>query len=415
MLEVVGAVLLGLAGGLLIKATFRAHAHEWPAHYSDVAQVVDSASSKNIWAYLLFRIVPVFLVSLLLLGIAGAWSLPGIVVLCAFLAVHLLTTTLSPAIWVDVVRQRKGIRLRRVMVHATTAVVLAGVTFVAYSVQSQAPFLAPDAEQLKDGFWVSVLVGIGFALYRQTVKFRDQAVKSNRDKNLQKIGSDNVKAVDLRSAQYQTSPRWILAILATESINRPKWWRVLERFWSYFQKRGTYGIAQVLSDTPLTDEQSIEILCKNYQGFYPPESTDPEYDLNLAIALAKHNPGTRFIKLAKQIYDDFDVECFSRSAEIEKVNNLPILCLESSEVSVAGVKLRFSASACVDHLAVRLADDSEFVVQASVDGRGLFGRSTVEADLTGPVELPVTVVAFDSDKENLASLKLENSWDVFRL
>lgn len=49
----------------------------------------------------------------------------------------------------------------------------------------------------------------------------------------------------------------VMAVACVENMNRPKWFRVMEKLKSYILPKGTYGIMQIYSDKWLSDQESI--------------------------------------------------------------------------------------------------------------------------------------------------------------
>lgn len=54
----------------------------------------------------------------------------------------------------------------------------------------------------------------------------------------------------------------ITGIAIIENMNRPTWFRFIEKFFSAFKKNGTYGLMQVHSQKLLSDTKSIQRACK---------------------------------------------------------------------------------------------------------------------------------------------------------
>ena len=96
--------------------------------------------------------------------------------------------------------------------------------------------------------------------------------------------------------------RLFAALMLTENLQRPFWIRRLERLKGLFVKSGTYGVMQVSSERPLTDEESItraaERLASRHirlvDGY-------PDYG-NLRQVLRGYNPGPIFIAMASEAY-----------------------------------------------------------------------------------------------------------------
>ena len=64
-----------------------------------------------------------------------------------------------------------------------------------------------------------------------------------------------------------TDPDLVSAVMAVENLQRPSWFRSLERWKGRIWPRGTYGIMQVASSRPLSDHESIvKALAERFAG-----------------------------------------------------------------------------------------------------------------------------------------------------
>ena len=100
--------------------------------------------------------------------------------------------------------------------------------------------------------------------------------------------------------------------MITESIQRPKWFRRLERILGLIYRRGTYGIMQVRNDRPIGDKQSIDIAIRNHLN----ESgnivdSEGNYDFELLEQYIRaYNPSIAFINQASQIAKELYIEYY---------------------------------------------------------------------------------------------------------
>lgn len=409
MSTVVSALLIGFVGGVLLKTTFKAYAHQWPANYADVTDVTDAGSSRSVGVYFMFRIVPVVLASILMLGVASAVGASPLWTLGAFLLVHLVTTTFSPTIWIDIRHQPLHVRSRRILVHLATFALLCVATFAPYIVRQFAPVIVPDPKELKEGFWTAVLVGVVFAIYRKATTFQEEMANAGEPEYLRRVSAKNRKHVRNFAEKYRTSPRFIMSIVGAESINRPKLWRSIERVWGIFHKPGTYGIAQVFAEKPLSDEESIIELCKCHEGFLPSRFEDADKDIILRLQFRQHNRGSRFVEFATTIYNAIARDNLLESSCTDSSNDLAMMSILPVELQDDCIDLQVNLSQEVDHVVMSLAEGGLVRERAKISDTDWLGRSQVNFRIPQPIRMPLTLRAYDCDGLELDELEIAHS------
>ena len=87
-----------------------------------------------------------------------------------------------------------------------------------------------------------------------------QVIKQSAEKIDPKLFS----LIEKISKKYKADSTLVKAVCIAEDIERPKWFRNLERLVSFIKKRGTYGIMQVKADKFVSDEESIEIAIREF-------------------------------------------------------------------------------------------------------------------------------------------------------
>ncbi|WP_404290590.1 hypothetical protein [Glutamicibacter arilaitensis] len=405
----IDAVLLGVIAGVLLKPVFRAYAVEWPAQYSDVSSVVDSASSRNYRVYLAFRFVPVLLTSALVVGIAEAFDLNTSWAVLALIGVHLVLTSLSPGIWRDVVRQTAGIRLRRSLIHIMSAMLIALAAFIPLWLRKYREIWVPSVEQLKEAFWASLIIGLVFLVYRRLTEFSKDESTADVSGNLKRINAANEKEVMFWSHRYSTSPRFVMSVVAAESINRPRILRMLERLVGIVFRSGSYGIAQMQSKRPVSDSESIRLLCKQYSEFFPSQLGDDFKDINLRMKFAEHNVGSKFVNLALSIYDSFGQGDFYGSRDVDYENDLPVVKLSGSELTKQGLKVKISVSADVSSVQVNSGPNEILLVQ---EGHQWLNRRVFTFNLMYPITEPIVIEAHSESHDNTVRLEVDSGWTL---
>jgi len=121
---------------------------------------------------------------------------------------------------------------------------------------------------------------------------------------LDDLGESLQKKIRTEAQANDASVEFIEAIVLTECIQRPKWIRRAENLKGRFVKPGSYGVAQISSSSPISDEESIEEICKIYAGYYPARNEAGDYNRTLLqVALESHNPDPIFVNQATEILE----------------------------------------------------------------------------------------------------------------
>lgn len=136
--------------------------------------------------------------------------------------------------------------------------------------------IAPSVEGLIDNLWSSLFVALLVLLYLRATnmgaKYQDQAAQDTAISNYVfnayiKIRDQYGKVIEEACRKYVCSRQILYAILIYENMNRSPFFRKAENWLvRTFRLRLTVGIAQVRSDKPLTDEDSIFRAAKVLSG-----------------------------------------------------------------------------------------------------------------------------------------------------
>lgn len=135
-----------------------------------------------------------------------------------------------------------------------------------------------SVESFIDGLWSTLICAIVAVLFFETLRFdpeekgKEYLAKTGMEvkvinKQFELMQNSFGTVISKNAELYKTSVGLLYAILIYEDLNRPKQVRKLENWIvRLFHVRLTVGIAQVLSDVPLTDEQSIEVASEILKG-----------------------------------------------------------------------------------------------------------------------------------------------------
>lgn len=306
------SVGIGIFGAALLYLVFRLLKSSWPTSYSDMKNVVDSALRRNAWVYVMLRFGPMYVVSVLVASLCGAAGGQVLVGLGTCASLHLAMTNFHPRI-MRRIRSRSRNQLRYLVAFLSSIVFVLGATVVAFFTWHFWLPVLPDPDELVQSVWTSLFVGVVVIFIRSVGVFSDDA-ESRVTRAKQDLGDDLWQVIELEARQNDVSPDFIRAVVLTECIQRPGWIRKMERTKGIVFRSGTYGVAQVFAERPISDEESIRRLCRNHAGYYPAPNADQRLNRTLLGArFEMHNPDPVFVEQALEFFDVSAGEIYKNS------------------------------------------------------------------------------------------------------
>jgi len=154
-------------------------------------------------------------------------------------------------------------------------------------------WLIPQPQEFVSAAWTALFVVVlsTAVLKVMSQKLSPEDLLGHAQKD---IGEELWTEIRSISAKYSCDPAFIRAIVAGEVLQRPRWLRSIEKIKGIVFRRKSYGVAQVSSDSPLSDKESIIRLCQNYAGYYPKaELADHE---RIRAKVEMHNLDDEFTK-----------------------------------------------------------------------------------------------------------------------
>lgn len=302
MTSILASFGIGIFGSLLLYLIFRLLKSDWPTNYSDMKNVVDSASQRNAWVYVLMRFVPMYVVSVLVASLAESAGGQTVFTLATCTILHIFLTNFRPQIMRRAFsasrnRPRYLVAFCSSLASILLAAILAAITWPYWIA------ILPNPDELVQVIWTSLFVGLVVILLRSVGTFEDSLAKRVA-RAKQDLGEDLQRVIQLEARENEVSVEFIQAIILTECIQRPRWIRRMERVKGLVSGPGTYGVAQVTSPEPISDELSIKMLCGKHAGYYPAGHESHGYNRTLLrVRLESHNPAPVFIDQATEIFD----------------------------------------------------------------------------------------------------------------
>jgi hypothetical protein len=299
-------LICGLAGALFLAAFYRSVRLRWPETYSGMRRPIDSYVSERPSRYLAFRAVPVYVVAVFvsvtttrLHGHAAA----GVAFLGLLHVSHTsgrgmvrLYRASGPA------QGRRNVAFYYVGSMAIVALACLGAASTAHHLAATIP--APA--ELSGAAWTGIFAAV-LAVSLQSLSAEDVSIAALLARARADVGDRLWTLTRELAWQHHTDADLLTAIVASEALQRPRWLRRGERLRGRFPflRRGSYGVAQITSSRPLTDEDSVSLLAQAFDGYLPQRGAGG-YLLpkRLEARLEQHNSSEAFINQVKSIYGE---------------------------------------------------------------------------------------------------------------
>lgn len=400
--------LIGMISAVALKAFFVSVQSSWPTSYSDITTVAASRRRRNASIYLLSRGIPVLGIGIIAANWASAINASVDASLLFLVIGHLLTTNLSPAVIKGLRRLPGSLTPNHISLHLISIVLVVVGAAVARALWPNFRALMPDSEELLQAFWTTLLIGMGAVLLKRVSQYSTQAPDAFQlaRKDLG-VELEN-KAYEL-CEEYEVSSHFILSILLTECLNRPRWFRRLEHIKGRIYGPGTYGVAQAYADRPIDDVESIRLLCTEFRGLVLTEDAD---ELLLRVHFEKHNRRRSFSDQATNFYWHLGGLITTSSQELDATGRplLEILPLTRT-LQIAHIQVAAHQSIARLEVYALLENGEHTVLSARTVKQRVRGRNcfTFDADIT--LAPAVQVEAWSKDGP-LSPLKIEirKSW-----
>lgn len=264
--------LLVMASIVSMYAFYRFFESKWPEHYFSPDDKTSIFVSLSPARYLLFRFLPVAIITALILSVSKNFHVNERIVLGAIAGLSHGIITNGVSIF-KILNRDNSVKLyinKFLQIGSnlfTIVIVVSAGAFGGYvSNFKTTQKLSPTFQGIVDNLWSSfIAIALFFLLrkiYSTTQKFRpiDIYEKSYRKINVKLL--DYIKKI---ANENNADEKLVLAICITENLQRPKWFRLCEKIaWFLFKRKGTYGIMQVMSDKYLSDEESVNLSVRRH-------------------------------------------------------------------------------------------------------------------------------------------------------
>ena len=293
------------------------------SNYMSVSQYLSGGERRWI-NYFLFRLLPPTLILLLLSGVIRRYlEMPNIFP-------YLIIAAIISLIPRDILSLFKSRHISEKLLHAVNMLLILLLIPAIWIVNQTIDLspIAPTPQGLIDNLWSSLIVAILVLLYLQatnmSARYQDRTAEDNALSNYVVMAYTRIKnkydsAIRLSCKEYNCSLQILYAILIYEDMNRPANLRKFENLIvKLFRLNLTVGIAQVQSDKPLTDEESIHRAAKLLEGsaYIDGGIGNSLFDFKqLEDILKNYNSGKHYVESVSQIISKlriYAVDIFQR-------------------------------------------------------------------------------------------------------
>lgn len=301
-------IALAVVGVMLLNAVYGFFRTEWPESYTSLDSRIDHQYRSNPFRTVVgFRGLPVALTVMLISEMIDRNDGRVITGTIGMIAAYLLLTS-ARAIY-EVLEKPRHPNYRFIVLHhfgqSLIVVIFAWFGLIMHDLWGSC---IPRGEE----FAVAVLAGAFasvMAIWARSWLAADKMPFPELVHELRKdIGASQLNYALMRSANINPSDnfgRLVQAILLAEAQQRPAWFRKLETSIGKLGRRGTFGVAQVSSDRPISDEESIDLLIQQLMSGANFEFEDVDFhSAEVRDLLLEHNPDQEHVeRIITYFYD----------------------------------------------------------------------------------------------------------------
>ncbi|PYE19526.1 hypothetical protein DFR67_103439 [Williamsia limnetica] len=265
---------------------------KWPSSYYLLDDAIGARVSKTTFSYLSFRFLPLFVASLCAMGYLSNVTERLAVALCIGVG-HLVISVVRINPYTN-----PGPRREKSWYVLQAAVLLVSVCFLAIAVWL-APLFGTTLPQWRDFTTaiVTALIVVCVGVFIQSATSKDVAVNSN---SIDLARRRYKPMVDRLALEHGVDRSFALALVIAEDLQRPRWFRVIERRLARARLARTVGVGQSTGQWFITDEQGIAMLLSSIGSL---SSADGDVSrAKMAAAAEKCNEGDGYVEFVLRIH-----------------------------------------------------------------------------------------------------------------
>ena len=230
-----------------------------PRSYTYTASHLERSRGKVAVQYAMFRVLPVFVVSLGIVVTAVRLGLDEVVSLVVCTALFILLSSVRSI--VGRMAAEGGGSAFHALLQSISVVVTIVVAYCAYRCSSALAIFVPDPSEFVNAVWTAVFVGVVYCFISDVTRRSSYVdIEERIELVVRDIGGGLWEWA--RSAAEREGVPWCVigAIILVEVSERPAWMRYLERLGSGIllnKVTMSFGVTQEQSRIPLSDKEAI--------------------------------------------------------------------------------------------------------------------------------------------------------------
>ena len=243
----------------MLKAFYSMVRQVSPRSYTYTASHLERSRGKVAVQYAVFRVLPVFVVSLGIVVTAVRLGLDEAVSLVACTVLFVLLSSVRSI--VGRMAAEGGGSAFHTLLQSISVVVTIVVAYCAYSCSSVLAIFVPDPSEFVNAVWTAVFVGVVYCFISDVTRRSSYVgIEERIELVVRDIGGGLWEWA--RSAAEREGVPWCVigAVILVEVSERPAWMRYLERLGSGIllnKVTMSFGVTQEQSRVPLSDKEAI--------------------------------------------------------------------------------------------------------------------------------------------------------------
>lgn len=312
---------LGAAGLAFLMMFFRAVHTRWPESYFTIKDVTSYKISTTPVRYCLFRFGPVLVTSFLLGSVADVvGASPGRAITVMAMG-HIVISSGRATAKTLGSSPAEFARSVRLVIYVVVSVGIGVAGFLGWLLVGVEPLreLVPESTDLTASLWTAAAAGVIGSFLIVISRGDAPSTREVLTRSRATFPASTWKTLEEEAERTDANLALVRAIALVENLQRPGWIRSLERAKGKFIPKGTYGVMQVGSDAPVSDEESVRLAVDHWFR----STRGAIDDEKLSEVLRSYNPDPTFRDLARDFFYELGGEVTYGSDEFDE-NSEPV-------------------------------------------------------------------------------------------
>ena len=299
-----GSAGIGLLVGLALSLLYRRIQSEWPQSYFSLSDYWSHVKAQVPSRYVLFRFGPVVLLGLFFSRQLADLGWPAWPFVAVAVVVHASLTSLR-AVWRLVRYRGAGERSAPLIVlHLMTVMTVAACLIGAAMLREHLSSWVPDFESIRDAIWAGLIASMLAFAFMHWTRAPEQTLADVVRVQRQRVGPELIAYARGLARERNLDPDLVETTILTESIQRPRWFRRLERMKGIVFPKGTYGIMQVWSSRPIGDRRSIDRALEVHAVAFERPYEGTARSTLVRMRMRSYNGSRAFLDLAEEVHGE---------------------------------------------------------------------------------------------------------------